>query len=102
MVIPVAAQLLLLAAVFQLFDGAQVVGLGILRGMSDVNYPTIITFLAYWVLGLPVGYWLGIHFGMGAIGVWCGLVLGLAAAALLLFVRFHIISKRHEALAYSS
>jgi MATE family multidrug resistance protein len=95
-VIPVAAQLLLLAAVFQLFDGAQVVGLGVLRGMGDVNYPTIITFLAYWVVGLPFGYWLGLNYHLGAVGVWYGLVLGLATASLLLFFRFQSISKRHE------
>lgn len=93
-VIQVAAQLLILAAIFQLFDGAQVVGLGILRGMGDVNYPTLITFLAYWVLGLPFGYWLGFHLHLGAIGVWCGLVLGLGVASLLLFARFQVISKR--------
>jgi MATE family multidrug resistance protein len=93
-VIHVAAQLLILAAIFQLFDGTQVVGLGILRGMGDVNYPTIITFLAYWVVGLPIGYWLGLHMHLGAIGVWCGLVLGLAVASLLLFFRFQAITKK--------
>lgn len=93
-VIVVASQLLILAAVFQLFDGAQVVGLGILRGMGDVNYPTLITFLAYWVLGLPFGYWLGVHMHLGAVGIWYGLVLGLGVASLLLFIRFQLISKR--------
>jgi MATE family multidrug resistance protein len=92
-VISIAAQLLLFAAIFQLFDGAQVVGLGILRGMGDVNYPTVITFLAYWVIGLPVGYWLGLHMHYGAVGVWCGLTLGLGVAALLLFLRFQTISR---------
>lgn len=97
-VINVAAQLLILAAIFQLFDGTQVVGLGILRGMGDVNYPTIITFIAYWVIGLPVGYWLGLQLHLGAVGIWYGLVLGLGVASLLLFLRFQVISKRHEAL----
>jgi MATE family multidrug resistance protein len=96
-VIPIAAQLLILAAIFQLFDGTQVVGLGILRGMGDVTYPTIITFLAYWVVGLPVGYWLGLHMHLGAVGVWYGLVLGLGVASLLLFIRFQQISKSHSA-----
>jgi MATE family multidrug resistance protein len=95
-VIAFAAQLLILAAVFQLFDGTQVVGLGILRGMGDVNYPTIITFLAYWVVGLPVGYWLGLRHNLGAVGVWYGLVLGLIVSSVLLFLRFQVISKRHE------
>lgn len=96
MVIPIAAQLLILAAVFQLFDGAQVVGLGILRGMGDVNIPTVITFLAYWVVGLPVGYVLGIILNLGINGVWYGLVLGLAVSAILLYIRFKIISKHHR------
>ena len=93
-VIAVASQLLILAAVFQLFDGAQVVGLGILRGMGDVNIPTLITFVAYWVIGLPVGYVIGIYLGYGAQGVWCGLVCGLAAAAIMLYFRFNKISRK--------
>lgn len=93
LVIGFASQLLILAAFFQLFDGTQVVGLGILRGMGDVNYPTIITFLAYWVLGLPIGYLCGIHFKLGAVGVWYGLVLGLMISSVLLFVRFQVLSK---------
>lgn len=97
-VIYFAAQLLILAALFQLFDGTQVVGLGILRGMGDVNYPTIITFLAYWVVGIPIGYLCGIHFKLGAVGVWYGLVLGLMVSSVLLFVRFQFISKKHESL----
>jgi MATE family multidrug resistance protein len=95
-VIAIAAQLLILAALFQLFDGTQVVGLGILRGMGDVNVPTFITFLAYWVVGLPVGYLLGIKLNLGVQGVWYGLVLGLAVSSILLFFRFQFISKKHQ------
>lgn len=95
-VIAVAAPLIIIAAVFQLFDGAQVVGLGVLRGMGDVNIPTVITFVAYWVVGLPLGAWLGLHFGLGANGVWYGLTAGLAVAAIFLFLRFQLISKRHS------
>jgi len=95
-VIVIAAQLLIIAAFFQLFDGTQVIGLGVLRGMGDVNVPTVITFLAYWVVGLPVGYVLGIVYKMGANGIWYGLTLGLMVASLLLFVRFQIISKKHQ------
>ena len=94
-VIAIAAQLLLIAAIFQLFDGAQVIGLGILRGMGDVNVPTIITFLAYWVVGLPLGYWLGLHLGLGATGVWYGLVAGLGVASVLLYLRFTSTTKKH-------
>ncbi|HTD98908.1 MAG TPA: MATE family efflux transporter [Mucilaginibacter sp.] len=95
-VIDIAAQLLIIAAFFQLFDGTQVVGLGVLRGMGDVNIPTVITFIAYWVIGLPVGYLLGIHFNLGAVGVWYGLVLGLLTASGLLFIRFQLISRKHQ------
>ncbi|MDB5144501.1 MAG: family efflux transporter [Mucilaginibacter sp.] len=95
-VIVIAAQLLIIAAFFQLFDGTQVVGLGVLRGMGDVNVPTFITFIAYWIIGLPVGYLLGIKFNMGVSGVWYGLVLGLLTASILLFVRFQLISRKHQ------
>jgi MATE family multidrug resistance protein len=95
-VIGIASQLLIIASFFQLFDGAQVVGLGVLRGMGDVNIPTVITFLAYWVIGLPIGYLLGIVLNLGVYGVWYGLVLGLGTASILLFVRFNILSKSHK------
>jgi multidrug resistance protein, MATE family len=95
-VIDIAAQLLIIAAIFQLFDGTQVVGLGILRGMGDVNIPTVITFLAYWVIGLPVGYIFGVTMQLGAKGVWYGLTVGLAASSILLFFRFQFISKKHR------
>jgi len=95
-VIIIASQLLIIAAFFQLFDGTQVVGLGVLRGIGDVNIPTLITFIAYWIVGLPVGYFLGIRFNMGVEGVWYGLVLGLLVASLLLFIRFQFISRKHQ------
>ena len=79
-----------------MFDGTQVVGLGILRGMGDVNVPTIFTLIAYWIVGLPVGYLLGIQFKMGVTGVWYGLVLGLLTSSLLLFIRFQSISRKHQ------
>ena len=93
-VIVVAAQLLVIAGVFQLFDGTQVVGLGILRGIGDVNIPTFITFIAYWVVGLPLAYYMGIPMGLGANGIWYGLTLGLLVSAVLLFIRFQYISKK--------
>ncbi|MBD1384870.1 MATE family efflux transporter [Mucilaginibacter rigui] len=95
-VITIAAQLLIVAAFFQLFDGTQVVGLGILRGMGDVNMPTVITFISYWVIGLPIAYLLGIHFSFGVMGVWYGLVLGLMASSIMLFLRFQKISKSND------
>ena len=87
-VIGIAAQLLIIAGFFQLFDGTQVVGLGVLRGIGDVNVPTIITFLSYWVIGIPLGYYLGISLKMGAEGIWYGLTFGLLTASVLLFLRF--------------
>ncbi|WP_291908043.1 MATE family efflux transporter [Chitinophaga sp. CB10] len=95
-VIPIAAKLLIIAAFFQLFDGTQVVGLGVLRGLGDVRIPTVITLLAYWGLGLPLGYLLGIRLGLGVEGVWWALLLGLLAASVLLFVRFHHRTKKLE------
>jgi len=87
-VVAIAAQLLIIAGFFQLFDGTQVVGLGVLRGLGDVNIPTFITFLAYWVVGIPVGYLLGFKFGLGVNGIWYGLTFGLLTASILLFLRF--------------
>ncbi|MGE6219250.1 MATE family efflux transporter [Nubsella zeaxanthinifaciens] len=93
-VIGIAAKLLLLAALFQLFDGTQVVGLGVLRGLGDVNMPTFITFLSYWIIGIPVGYVLGFQLGLGVDGIWYGLTFGLLAASILLFIRFQNRTKK--------
>lgn len=87
-VIVIAAQLLIVAALFQLSDGIQVVLLGALRGMQDVNIPTVITLFAYFVLAMPLGYYLTIEQDMGAMGMWIGLGLGLTASAVLLIFRY--------------
>lgn len=93
-VISISASLLIIAGLFQLFDGVQVVGLGVLRGIGDVNIPTLITFFAYWVIGVPSAYLLAIHADIGIKGVWYGLTLGLLTSSLLLFFRYrHIIKK---------
>lgn len=94
-VIKVASRLLIIAGFFQLFDGTQVVGLGILRGMGDVNIPTIITFAAYWGIGIPVGYILGILLHLGADGIWYGLTLGLLSASVMLYMRFRRSSSNY-------
>lgn len=94
-VIEISAGLLIIAGFFQLFDGVQVVGLGVLRGIGDVNVPTIITFIAYWVIGVPAAYVFGITLNLGIKGVWYGLTLGLLTSSFLLFIRYrHIIKKR--------
>ena len=92
-VVAIAAQLLLIAAIFQLFDGTQVVGLGTLRGMGDVNIPTFITFVAYWIIGLPSCYILGIYCNFGIQGIWYGLTLGLLTSSILLYFRFKHVMK---------
>ncbi len=88
MVIGMAASLLIMAAIFQIPDGVQVTALGALRGLQDVNVPSLITFLAYWVLGLPVSYIAAFHLEIGPVGVWLGLVIGLSTSAFLLTMRF--------------
>ena len=92
-VIEIAASLLVVAAFFQISDGVQVVLLGALRGMQDVNIPTLITFISYWILALPISYWLGIQTHFGAVGIWVGLLVGLTTSATLLFWRFHFKTK---------
>ncbi len=93
-VVAIAAKLLLVAAVFQISDGIQVVVLGALRGLQDVKIPMYITFVAYWVIGFPISYYLGEYTELKAVGVWIGLLAGLTAAALFLFIRFHYLTKK--------
>ncbi|MCH9030156.1 MAG: MATE family efflux transporter, partial [Bacteroidetes bacterium] len=87
-VISIASSLLIIAALFQLSDGVQAVGIGILRGLTDVKIPTVITFVAYWVVGLPIGYLLAFNFGLDVQGIWIGLLAGLTTSAILLTLRF--------------
>lgn len=93
-VITIAAKLLLVAAVFQISDGIQVVVLGALRGLQDVKIPMYITFVAYWIIGFPISYYLGLHTELKAEGVWIGLLAGLTAAALFLYIRFNYLTKK--------
>jgi len=95
-VMALASELLLWAAVFQLFDGLQVVIIGALRGMQDVNFTAYITFIAYWLVGFPVCYYLGLHTALASQGIWIGLTLGLTVSALLLYLRFQYLSKTHR------
>ncbi|MCS6967826.1 MAG: MATE family efflux transporter [Cytophagales bacterium] len=84
----IAAQLLIYVALFQVFDGAQVVGMGILRGIQDVKAPTVIALVSYLLVGLLVAYLLGFKLGMQVNGIWLGLALSLMCAAVLLAIRF--------------
>ena len=93
-IISIASKLLLVAAVFQISDGIQVVVLGALRGVQDVKIPMYITFVAYWIVGFPISYYLGIHTYLGATGIWIGLLAGLTAAALFLYIRFARLTRK--------
>jgi len=93
-VIAIAAKLLLVAAVFQISDGLQVVVLGALRGLQDVKIPTFITFIAYWIIGFPICYFLGKEEVYGSVGIWIGLLAGLTSSAIMLYIRFHYLTKK--------
>jgi MATE family multidrug resistance protein len=87
-VITTASQLLILAGFFQFSDGIQVASNGALRGLKDTRVPMGITLFAYWVVGMPIGWWLAFGHDLGARGMWMGLIAGLSVAAVLLFARF--------------
>lgn len=89
-----AAALLMIAAIFQLSDGAQVVTLGSLRGLEDVRIPTLFTLFAYWIIGIPLGYYLAFEMGFNERGIWYGLAAGLTVSAILLLSRFQWLSKK--------
>ena len=83
-----AARLLIVAALFQIFDGLQVVAAGALRGLSDAAMPMLICLFAYWLVFVPFAYVASFHFHAGPFGIWAGLALALGIAAVLLMVRF--------------
>ncbi len=93
-VIQLASQLLIIAALFQLSDGIQVTTLGALRGMQDVKIPSYLTFIAYWLITIPLGYFLTVTMKMGALGMWIALGLGLTISAVLLVTRFLKLSNK--------
>lgn len=92
----IAIRLIFIAAIFQLSDGLQVVALGALRGLSDVTLPTVITFVAYWVIALPLGYVLAFYTDLAERGVWYGLLAGLTASAVLLLFRFYHLTQPEQ------
>ncbi len=87
-VVEAATTLLLFAAIFQISDATQAIGVGLCRGVKDVIWPTIYVAIAYWVIGIPTGYLLAFTYKMGAAGIWIGLVIGLSASSILLNYRF--------------
>jgi MATE family multidrug resistance protein len=93
-VVTIASQLLIASAIFQISDSLQVIVLGALRGLQDVKIPTIITFIAYWLIGFPISWFLGKEDAYGSFGIWIGLLAGLTSAAILLFIRFNYLTKK--------
>jgi MATE family multidrug resistance protein len=92
-ILDLSSKLLLIAAVFQLFDGLQVVSIGMLRGMEDVKFPTYITLIGYWILALPLAYVLGFVYKMEVIGIWWALTFSLVFVGLILYWRFRKLTK---------
>jgi MATE family multidrug resistance protein len=93
-----AATLVIYAGFFQFSDGIQVTTLGALRGLTDVNVPTLITLIAYWVISLPMSYLLAFTFKMDVEGVWISLSAGLTFSAVFLTIRFYrLLKKRRKA-----
>ncbi len=90
----IASKLLIVAAIFQLSDGLQVAILGALRGMQDVKVPTLICFIAYWLIGFPISYFLGKEENFSSMGIWFGLLAGLTCSAIMLYFRFEFLSKK--------
>jgi MATE family multidrug resistance protein len=96
-VVAVAAMLIPLAGVFQVFDGLQVVAGGILRGLGETRVAMMVNLLGYWLLGLPVSYLLGFRAGWGPVGLWWGLVVGLGIVATVLLTRVRAALGRQQA-----
>lgn len=93
-IIIIGASLLVVACFFQLADAAQVMALGLLRGVQDTSVPMIYAFISYWLIGVPLAYVLGFPLGWGGEGIWAGLAIGLAGAGLVLVIRFWRIAAR--------
>ncbi|HLV13206.1 MAG TPA: MATE family efflux transporter, partial [Trueperaceae bacterium] len=93
-VVGYAATFLSLAGAFQLFDGVQVSAVGALRGLKDTRVPMLITLLSYWVVGFPTGLLCAFALDLGPRGMWYGLIVGLACAAVLLSWRFRAMTSR--------
>ncbi len=96
-IIPLAAQLVVVAAVFQVFDGIQVVCIGVLRGLGDTRTPFLANIVGFWIIGIPLALLLAFPGGAGAVGFWWGLVAGLASVAALLSWRVHVLLRRATA-----
>ena len=94
--VQMGVSLLLVGAAFQLSDGTQTIAIGSLRGAADTRFPMLVSFVAYWLVGLPAGYWLAFKAGMGPPGLWWGLTLGLTLVGVTLALRFHLRVREHR------
>lgn len=95
-IVSLASQLLIIAAMFQLFDGMQVTILGVLRGLEDVKVPTVITLIGYWVIALPLAYFLAFYAGLEVIGIWIGLLVSLMVVSGGLFWRMRYLFRKNS------
>ena len=93
-VIQIATSLLIIAGIFQISDGIQAVVLAALRGLQDVIIPTYITFVAYWIIGFPICYYLGLKTELRTFGIWIGLFVSLTVSAIFLLIRFNYLTKK--------
>jgi MATE family multidrug resistance protein len=94
-IIELSSKLLIIAAIFQLFDGVQVTAIGALRGLEDVKYPTVITLVGYWLIALPLAYFLGFKLQFQTVGVWVALLISLVFVAVGLFWRLNYLIKNN-------
>jgi MATE family multidrug resistance protein len=88
-VVQLTAQFFVVAALFQIADGVQITAMSALRGLSDVRIPALVAIFAYWIISIPLGFVLAFGFGMGPLGIWIALAVGLMIAAGILTWRFH-------------
>lgn len=88
-----ASQLLIVAALFQIFDGLQASSVSVLRGLTDTKIPMLISFASYWLIGIPIALLLGFYFSFGAVGIWVGLLISLVSLGLMMLARFNSKSK---------
>ncbi len=93
-VIAIVVPLLAVAAVFQISDGVQAVGSGVLRGAGDTTFAFVANLVGHWLVGFPTAMFVGFRLGLGVTGLWWGLCAGLTAVALTLLIRFHLLSRR--------
>ncbi|AFY94703.1 MATE family efflux transporter [Chamaesiphon minutus] len=96
-VVPLATGIMTIAAISQILDGPQKIIMGALYGLQDTRIPAILSFVAFWGIGLTIGYWLGFHTSLGGSGLWLGQSIGIAISAVMFFWRFHhLVSRKHQ------